>query len=172
MKKGPLFQWDKSCHAAFEKIKKYLSNPLMLGAPMPGEPLILYIAAQERSLRTLCVQKNEKGKEIALYYLSRILVGDKYKYSPIEKIYMSLIFIIQKLRHYMQAYMVQVISKADPIKYILSRPILNGQLTKWVVILKQYDLVCMPQRVVKGQAMAYFLTYHPIPNDWELKDDF
>jgi len=76
-----------------------------------------------------------------------------------------LIFAIQKLKHYMQAYTVQVISKADPIKYILSRPILNGRLGKWKVILKQYDLVYVPQKAVKGQALADFLADHPIPDD-------
>ena len=72
----------------------------------------------------------------------------------------------------MQAYMVQVISKADPIKYIMSRPILNGRLAKWAMILKQYDLVYIPQRATKGQALADFLADHPIPDDWELNDDF
>jgi len=64
-----------------------------------------------------------------------------------------------------------VISKAYPIKYILLRPILNGWLTKWAVIVKQYDLVYVPQRVVKGQALADFLADNPIPDDWELNDD-
>jgi len=83
-------------------------------------------ALKQKSLGALCVQKNEEGKEIALYYLSHTLVGAKLKYSPIEKICLSLIFAIQKLRHYMQAYTVQMISQADPIKHILSRLILNG----------------------------------------------
>ena len=106
MTKGAPFERDKSCRATFEKIKKYLSNPPMLGAPMPGKPPLLYLAAQEKSLGALCLQKNEEGKEIAIYYLSRTLVGAELKYSPIEKICLSLIFAIQKLRHYMQAYMV------------------------------------------------------------------
>jgi len=93
------------------------------------------------------------------------LVGAELKYSPIEKICLSLIFAIQKLRHYMQAYTIQVISKAYCKKYILSRPILNGQLTKWVVILKQYDIVYVPQRAVKGQTLADFLADHPIPDN-------
>ena len=36
MKKGAPFEWEESCRAAFEKIKKYLSNPPVLGAPSPG----------------------------------------------------------------------------------------------------------------------------------------
>ena len=55
MKKGALFEWDELCRAAFDKIKKYLSNPPMLGAPTPEKPLILYIVAQEKSLGALCV---------------------------------------------------------------------------------------------------------------------
>jgi len=72
----------------------------------------------------------------------------------------------------MQAYTVQVIFKADPIKYILSRPIFNGGLAKLAVILKQYDLVYIPQKAIKGQALADFLADHLIPNDWELNDYF
>ena len=29
----------------------------------------------------------------------------------------------------------------------------------------------MPQKAVKGQALADFLVDHPIPNEWELNDD-
>jgi len=42
----------------------------------------MVIAAQEKSLGALCVQKNEEGKEISLCYLSRTLVGDELKNSP------------------------------------------------------------------------------------------
>jgi len=99
------------------------------------------------------------------------LFGAELKYFPIAKICLLLIFPTQKLRLYVQAYTVQVISKADPIKYIMSRPILNGRISKWVMILKQYDFIYVPQRAVKGQALADFLPDHPIPNDWKLNID-
>ncbi|TYK22328.1 gypsy-like retrotransposase [Cucumis melo var. makuwa] len=83
---------------------------------VPGKPLILYIAAQKRSLGTLLVNKEEKEKERALYYISRILVGVEVNYSPIEKMCLSLFFAIDKLRHYMQAFTIHLVAKADPIK--------------------------------------------------------
>ena len=49
MKKDTPFVWDKSCSNAFQSIKTYLLRPLVLKAPTPGRPLILYIAAQENS---------------------------------------------------------------------------------------------------------------------------
>jgi len=89
----------------------------------------------------LCVQENSEGKERALSYLSRTLVEVELNYSPIEKMCLALMFVVQKLRHYMQAHIMYVISKVDPTKYIMSKPVLHGRLAKWAVILKQYDLV-------------------------------
>ena len=52
-------------------IKRYLLNPPVLGVPIPGKPLVLYITAQEQLLRALLAQKNEEEKEKAFYYLSQ-----------------------------------------------------------------------------------------------------
>ncbi|KAA0057706.1 uncharacterized protein E5676_scaffold970G00470 [Cucumis melo var. makuwa] len=101
---------------AFDSVKKYLLNPPVLGAPIPGKSLILYIAAQERSLGALLAQEKEKGKERALYYLSRTLVGVEVNYYSIEKMCLALFFAIDKLRHYMQAITIHLVAKADPIK--------------------------------------------------------
>ncbi|KAM2413537.1 hypothetical protein ACFX1X_000141 [Malus domestica] len=146
MKKDVPFIWDEACHNAFESIKKYLSSPPVLGAPVPGKPLILYIAAQESSVGALLAQENEFQKEGALYYLSRTLTGAELNYSPIEKMCLALVFAIQKLRHYMHAYTIHLVAKADPI-------------------------ICVPAKAVKGQALADFLADHPIPADWKISDD-
>ena len=147
-------------------------NPLVLGAPIPGKPLVLYIAAQEKSLGALMAQENEEGKERALYYLSRTLNGAELNYSPIKKMRLALFFAIDKLEHYMQAYTVRLIAKAGPIKYVLSRPVVSGRIVQWTVLLQQYNLAYVPQKAVKGQALADFLADHPVPSDWEFFDDF
>lgn len=55
-------------------------------SPTLGKPLLLYMAAMKSSLGVLLAQHNEEGKEHALYYLSRTMVGVELNYSPIEKI--------------------------------------------------------------------------------------
>ncbi|XP_070667560.1 uncharacterized mitochondrial protein AtMg00860-like [Malus domestica] len=59
MKKDVSFVWDNACNNAFESIKKYLSSPPVLGAPVPGKLLTLYIATQESSVGALLAQENE-----------------------------------------------------------------------------------------------------------------
>ena len=122
--------WDEACQNAFDSIKKYLLIPSVLGVPISGKPLILYIATQEKSLRALLAQEEKKGKERALYYLSRTLIGVEVNYSLIGKMCLALFFVIDKLRHYMQAFMIHPVAKADHIKYVLSRPIISEYLAK------------------------------------------
>ncbi|TYJ98305.1 uncharacterized protein E5676_scaffold232G00210 [Cucumis melo var. makuwa] len=132
----------RSLQGRLTYIRRFISNLAILGAPVPGKPLILYIIAQERSLGALLAQEKEKGKKRALYYLSRTL-----------------------------AFTIHLVAKADPIKYVLSRLIISGCLAKLVVLLQQYDIVYISQKAIKGQAFTDFLADHLIPSDWKLCKD-
>ncbi|KAG9447247.1 hypothetical protein H6P81_013375 [Aristolochia fimbriata] len=151
MKKDTPFECDESCRRAFQNIKDYLMKPPVLTTPMPGKPLLLYIAAQEKSLGALLAQNDDQGKERALYYLSHTMVGAEQNYSPIEKTCLALIFVVEKLRHYLLAHSTNLISRGDPLKYIMSRLMLSGRLTKWALLLSEFDINVIPQKVVKGQ---------------------
>jgi hypothetical protein len=80
-----------------------------------------------------------EGKENALYYFNT-LNGAELNYSPIEKTCLALMFAIKKLRHYLQAHLVRLISRADPFKYIISRP-LSERLAKWAFLLQEFEIV-------------------------------
>ncbi|KAL0396522.1 UNVERIFIED_CONTAM: hypothetical protein Scaly_0100600 [Sesamum calycinum] len=146
-------------------------KPPVLVAPVPGRPLILYIAAQECSVGALLAQKNDEGKESALYYLSRMMTPNELKYTPIEKICLPLIFAHQKLKHYFQAHTVRLVTKANPLKYVMSKPVLSDRLARWYLQLQQFEIVYVPQKVVKGQVLVKFLVDHPIIAEWELSND-
>ena len=113
-------------------------------SPIKGKPLLLYITALDGSLGALLAQRNAHRKENALYYLSRTLVGAEVNYSPIEKTCLVVVFALQKLKHYVPKHEVKLISRADPLKYILSRPILSGKITKWALILQQFAIEYVP----------------------------
>nr|AAK92670.1 putative gag-pol precursor [Oryza sativa Japonica Group] len=165
MKKGAPFEWDAECQSGFDSIKRYLLNLPILAAPVKGRPLILYIATQPVSVGALLAQHNDEGKEVACYYLSRTMVGAERNYSPIEKLCLALIFALKKLRHYMLTHQIQLIATVDPIRYVLSQPLLAGRLGKWALLMMEFDITYVPQKAVKGQALAEFLAAHPVPDD-------
>ncbi|KAA0055869.1 uncharacterized protein E5676_scaffold943G00650 [Cucumis melo var. makuwa] len=49
--------------------------------------------------------------------------------------------------------------------------IISERHVKWAIILQQYDIVYIPQKEGKGQALADFLADHPVPSIWKLCDD-
>ncbi|XP_058198560.1 uncharacterized protein LOC131314085 [Rhododendron vialii] len=164
------FKWEGEHQKAFEFLKQSLVRPPVLMPPINGKPLKLYISAGHQSIGCLLAQDNENGHEQAIYYLSRRLNECEIKYKPIEKLCLTLYFSATKLRCYMLPSTVYVIAQTDIIKYMLTRPILRGKQGKWLLSLIEYDLQYMPQKAVKGQALADFITNHP--NILIEKDEF
>ena len=55
-------------------------------------------------------------------------------------------------------------SKADVIKHMLSMPILNGRMRKWILALSEFDLRYESAKAVKRQVMSDFITQHHKPS--------
>ena len=136
MKKGVNFVWDQACDEAFEDIKKYLTRPPVLVVLVQGIPFILYTRALDHSLGAMLAQKNNRGHEVALYYLSRMMVGAEHRYPPIEKECLALMFAIQKLRHYLLSQTVYLVSLVNPLKTLVTKAgSLSARLAKWSILL-------------------------------------
>jgi len=63
--------------------------------------LTLYTATLKWSLEVMLAQCNDEGKENGLHYIIWIMVGAEINCSSMEKICLALVFIVQKLRHYL-----------------------------------------------------------------------
>ncbi|KAL0294378.1 UNVERIFIED_CONTAM: hypothetical protein Scaly_3122600 [Sesamum calycinum] len=127
---------DEACDKAFKSIKSNLMKPPVLVAPVPRRLLIFYVAAQEHFVGILFAHKNDEGKENSLYYLSGTMMPNELKYSPIEKLCLTLIFSIQKLKHYFQSHSIHLVSKANPLKYVMAKPVLSDRLARWYLQLQ------------------------------------
>ncbi|GLJ24297.1 hypothetical protein SUGI_0463540 [Cryptomeria japonica] len=69
------FKWDDNYQQAFQILKDYLLNPPVMMPPVPDQSLLLYISATSTTLGALLAQQVAKGKEKAVYYISRTLHG-------------------------------------------------------------------------------------------------
>jgi len=74
--------------------------------------------------------------------------------------------------HYLVGQIIHVISKVNPLKFLMTKPSsLNGPLAKWVILLSQYEMQFLPQKAVKEQAVTDFLAEHPNPRMTKLYED-
>ena len=168
LKKDENFKWDSLCQRSFDQLKQYLANPPILVPPVPGRPLILYISATPTALGALLAQHDDYGRERAIYYISRTLVGYELNYTPMEKACLAVVFSTQKLRHYMLSHTIQLVSKIDPLKYMLSRIALTGRLAKWVMLLSEFDIQYVDRKALKGKVIADHLADAPLVDAYPL----
>ena len=50
-----------------------------------------------------------------------------------------------------------LIAKLDPIKFIFEKPSLSERITRWQVLLSEFDILYVSQKAIKGSAIADFL---------------
>ena len=79
MKKTDTFVWSDAANTAFEDLKRQLSEPPVLAAPIDRELLLLYVAANSRAVSVaIVVERKEAGKEHLVqrpvYYVSEVLI--------------------------------------------------------------------------------------------------
>ena len=53
----------------------------------------------------------------------------------LEKTCVALVSATRKLRHYLRAYKVLLITRMDPLKYLMEKPVQDGKIAKWVLLL-------------------------------------
>jgi hypothetical protein len=61
-KKGVPFKWNEQCEDSFQKLKKKLIEPPILGIPKPGEKFTIYTNASHTGLGGVLMQE---GKVVA-----------------------------------------------------------------------------------------------------------
>ena len=100
------------------------------------------------------------------------MIEAEHQYNPIKKECLTLVFAVQKMRHYLIGQTIYVISKVNPLRLLMTKPSsLNGRLAKWAILLSQYEMRFKSQKAVKGQAVVDFLAEHPDPRATKLYED-
>jgi hypothetical protein len=77
------FTWGADRQRAFEDIKRYLSSPPVMKAPMAGIPFWLYITTEDAVIGAVLTQVTE-GEEHIITYLSWCRIDAKTRYSLLK----------------------------------------------------------------------------------------
>jgi hypothetical protein len=95
--------------------------------------------------------------------VSKTLSGPPLKYKHEEKLSLTVILTVQKLRHYILLRTTKVIADSNPVQYLLSRRQVNGKFARWIIILQEYDLEFLTPTSKK--ALVLFKLVMALPSD-------
>ncbi|KAK3022885.1 hypothetical protein RJ639_045975 [Escallonia herrerae] len=112
--------WIAECQASFEALKNYLSAPPLLSKTLVGEELFLYLAIADSAVSAVLVREQD-GKQLPIYYVSKVLQGAELRYPDTEKLVFALLVAAQKLQPYFQYHSITVLMD-KPLQRILHKP--------------------------------------------------
>ena len=99
-KKGAVFKWTPDCQTAFDNLKKLLTNPPVLGYPVPGQRFILDTDACQFSVGTVLSQV-QNGNERVIAYMSKSINQHEQRYCTTRKELLAAITALKTFHSYL-----------------------------------------------------------------------
>jgi ribonuclease HI len=159
LKSVKVFQWGPVQQKAFDELKQYLIDLTTLTPPMPGAPLLLYVAASHSAVSVALVQEKLEGqvkKQAPIYFVSEVLSLSKKNYTELEKVLYAVLMASRKLRHYFQAYNI-IVPSSQPLKDIMRNREATGRVGKWAAELNEFCIDYVHRSSIQSQALADFI---------------
>jgi hypothetical protein len=110
------FHWDDYAQQSFDDLKTTLSNAPLISAPDYNRYYILYVSTSTVSVASVLVQLGDDNHEHVIYYVSKNLSGPPLKYKHEEKLALTVVLTVQKLRHYILLRTTNVIADSNPMQ--------------------------------------------------------
>ena len=119
----------------------------------------------------MLAQEDEEKNERAVSYLSKRFHDYETRNMPIEKSCFALVWAVQKLRHIILPFQIWVVARMDPLKYLFEKLALSGRLSRWFILLAEFELKYVARKTIKGSVVSDFCAENPIEGE-DGKEDF
>jgi hypothetical protein len=108
------------------------------------------------------VQEDDSFYEYVIYYLSRGLVGPELNYTHLEKLALAVVHVVQRFHHYVLFCKTTVVVVVNPFQYTLTRRFISGKISRWMVILQEFDLDFISVKSQKSLVFAELISELPV----------
>jgi hypothetical protein len=102
----------------------------------PNWSLLFHVStdASDSSIGVVLGQK-ENLLTYVIYFISKNLAPVELNYILTEKEFLAMVYVINKFRHYITGYEVFIHTHHSTIKYLMKKPIANGRIARWLLLL-------------------------------------
>eukprot|EP00253_Pinus_taeda_P015848 PITA_15848 len=148
LRKGVPIVWEDFAQRSFDALKKALVSTPLLSPPDYGRDFLLYLA------------------------VAKSTIGPELRYSPVEKLSLAEVHVVQRLHHYILLRKTFVLAAINPFQFFLSRRVIGGKYKRWIVILQEFDLEFLSSKSKKSMVFTELISELPCGEDTVYEESF
>lgn len=150
------YVWTEDCEKSFNHIKNSLISAPILTCPDFTKPFVLQTDASAYGLGAVLTQQFDEDEKV-ICFLSRSLTKQERNYSTTERECLSVIWSVEKLRHYLEGIHFTIITDHASLIWLnrLKNP--TGRLARWALRLQPFDYTII-HRKGKDHVVPDFLS--------------
>ncbi|GBL80236.1 Retrovirus-related Pol polyprotein from transposon 412 [Araneus ventricosus] len=130
--------WTQDCNRAFTELKNRLTEIQVLHAPDYNREFIVQTDASDLGIGVVLSQRNDKGEEHPVLFLSKKFTDAQRKYGTTEKECAAIIYAITKLRYYLDGQQFTIETDHNPLVWLNSNAGANQRLMRWSLALQPF----------------------------------
>jgi hypothetical protein len=153
------FQWTDKCNVAFVGLKSMISTAWVLRGLNWKIPFHISTDASDIAIGVFLGQEEDK-KTYVIHFISNNLTLTESNYTVTEKSFLVVIHAINKFHHYITGYPIILYTSYSAIKYLDNKPITNGRVTRWLLLLQEFDIT-IKDRPERENFVADFMSRIP-----------
>jgi hypothetical protein len=89
--------------------------------------------------------QKEDHQSYAIYFVSKNLSPAELNYTVTKKEFLAVVHAINKFHHYITGYEVFVHTDHSTIRFLMNKPITNGRVTRWLLLLQEFNITVLDQ---------------------------
>jgi hypothetical protein len=157
LRKGNEVKWIAESINYFNQIKKALNEAHVLISPDYSKDFMIFSFALFDRVAVVLLQNNVEGLEQPIAFFSRALRDAEIQYNIMEKQAHTLVKSLKAFRIYVMHSNIISHVLSTYMKDILIQPDIDGQRSKWIAKILEFDMEIKPTKLVKGQGLVKLL---------------
>ncbi|GJU58920.1 reverse transcriptase domain-containing protein [Tanacetum coccineum] len=136
--KNTPFIFSNECIQDFNRLKKKLTEALILMAPDWDLPFELMCDASDFAIGAVVGKRHEKHFK-PIHYASKTMTEAESRYTTTEKEMLAVVYAFEKFRSYLILNKSIVYTDHSALKYLFAKKDSKARLLRWVLLLQEFD---------------------------------
>lgn len=121
----------------------------------------VHVDASSITLGAMLAQPGKGGIDHPIAFSSRKLSTTKKNYTTTKRKGLTMVYALQKYRHYLLGAHFKMFTDHSTLKYLLNKPMMWGRIYRWFLLFQEYDfdIIVKPEKLNVGTNHLSWLEY-------------